>query len=70
MEYVYIKEEDRWEYHGKPDVKTPDEELIAAVVARVKAEREAVDRANERPRPRKTHKRARLNWHSVLTAIK
>ena len=27
MEYVYFKEEDRWEYHGKPDVKTPDEEL-------------------------------------------
>ena len=26
MEYVYFIEEDRWEYHGKPDVKTPDEE--------------------------------------------
>ena len=47
MEYVYIKEEDRWEYHGKPDVKTPDEELIAAVVAKVKEEREAVDRVKQ-----------------------
>jgi hypothetical protein len=56
MEYAYFEEEDRWEYHGKPDVKTPDEELIAAVVDRVKAQRETVDRdnANEGPRPRKT----------------
>ena len=53
MEYVYFKEEDRWEYQGKPDVKTPDEELIPTVVARVKVERDAVDK-NERPRPRKT----------------
>ena len=54
MEYVYIKEEDRWEYHGKPDVKTPDEELIAAVVAKVKEERETVDRDRTNKRPRKT----------------
>lgn len=56
MEYVYFKEENRWECHGKPDVKTPDEELIAAVIARVKAARETVDRdnANEGPRPTKT----------------
>jgi hypothetical protein len=50
MEYVYIKEEDRWEYHGKPDLKTPDDELIAAVAAKVKEEREVL----EEPRPRKT----------------
>ncbi len=54
MEYVYIKEEDRWEYHGKPDIKTPDEELIVAVVAKVKEERETVDRDRTNKRPMKT----------------
>ena len=53
-EYVYIKEEDRWEYHRKPDIKTPDEELIATVVAKVKEERETVDRDRTNKRPRKT----------------
>ena len=49
MRYEYIKEEDRWEYRGKPDedIKTPDKELIAAVVAKVKADRKAVDRENK-----------------------
>ena len=49
MRYEYVKEEDRWIDHGKPieDVKTPDEELISSVVAKVKAEREGVDRANK-----------------------
>jgi hypothetical protein len=53
MRYEYIKEEDRWEYHGKPDedIKIPDEKLIAAVVAKVKEERETVDRARTNKRP-------------------
>ena len=49
MRYEYVKEEDRWIDHGKPieDVKTPDQGTNPTVVAKVKAEREGVDRANK-----------------------
>jgi hypothetical protein len=41
MNYVWLEEND------KPDTRTPDELLVAAVANKIKAEREATDRANK-----------------------
>ena len=41
MDYVWVEQRD------KPDIRTPDELLVASVAAKIKAEREAVDRTNK-----------------------